>query len=298
MSKLVLIGGGSGFVGKQLASDLSKVGYSVKIISRQRRDGKSVTWNDIKTNGLPSGTTAVVNLAGELVLNPLKRWGDRFEKDLRDSRVGTNNLLRDAIISAETKPEFWGQISGVGYYPPSATNSYDEDSAPDACDYWNKFTHDWELAGELPDSCSDVRRVIIRSGVVLGKTGGALPQMKPAFFLGVGGPIGSGNQWFPWIHIKDLCGIFVHALENKDVHGVLNGVAPHAVTNRNFSRAYASALWRPSFFILPGFVVRFMFGDIRATMLLEGQLVTPKRTVESGFSFKYASIEEALKTCV
>lgn len=298
MSKLALIGGGSGFVGKQLASDLAKVGYSVQIISRQRRDNNTLTWNDIESNGLPSGTAAVINLAGELVLNPLKRWSAQFEKELRDSRMGTTSLLRDAIAEAEIKPLFWGQISGVGYYPPSPTQTYDEDSLPAATDYWSDFTKEWEAAGQLPESCSDVRRVVVRSGVVLGKNGGALPQMKPAFFLGVGGPMGSGNQWFPWIHLEDISGIFVHAVENDTVSGVLNGVAPHAVSNRDFSSSYASALWRPSVFVLPSFAVRLMFGNIRSTMLLEGQLVTPKRTVELGYGFKYATIDDALKTCV
>jgi len=298
MSKLALIGGGSGFVGKQLAADLSKVGYSVQIISRQRRDNKTLTWSDIETNGLPSGTAAVINHAGELVLNPLKRWGDQFEKELRDSRMGTTKLLRDAITEAENKPLFWGQISGVGYYPPSPTQTYDEDSLPATTDYWSEFTKEWESSGQLPESCSDVRRVVVRSGVVLGKNGGALPQMKPAFFMGVGGPMGSGNQWFPWIHVEDISGIFVHAVENDTVSGVLNGVAPEALSNRKFSSSYASALWRPSVFVLPSFVVRLMFGNIRATMLLEGQLVTPKRTVELGYGFKYATIDDALKTCV
>lgn len=299
MSKLALIGGGSGFIGKQLAADLAKVGYSVKIISRQRRNDKTLTWNDIKANGLPAGTTAVVNLAGDLVLNPLKRWSKEFEQVLKESRMGTNTLLREAIVAAESKPDFWGQISGVGYYPPSATQSYDEDTdVKDSSDYWNQFTSEWEAAGELPESCSDVRRVIVRSGVVLGRNGGALPQMKPAFFMGVGGPMGSGNQWFPWIHVEDISGIFVHAIQNDNVHGVLNGVAPNAVSNRKFSKALASAMWRPSLFVLPGFVVRTMFGETRATMLLEGQLVTPKRTAESGYCYKFATVEEALKTCV
>jgi len=299
MSKLALIGGGTGFVGKQLAADLTKVGYSVQIISRQRRGSTCLTWKDIESNGLPSGTTAVVNLAGELVLNPLKRWSQQFEKELRDSRMGTTRLLRDAIAEADTKPLFWGQISGVGYYPPSPTLTYDEDSQPAASDdYWSAFTQEWEAAGELPESCSDVRRVVVRSGVVLGKNGGALPQMKPAFFMGVGGPMGSGSQWFPWIHIEDISSIFVHAIENDSVSGILNGVAPQAVSNKTFSSSYASALWRPSVFVLPSFAVRLMFGATRATMLLEGQLVTPKRTVESGYGYKYATIDDALKTCV
>ena len=131
-------------------------------------------------------------------------------------------------------------------------------------------------------------------GLVLGRDGGAIQQMIWPFRLGVGGIIGSGSQYFPWIHIDDMAGIFVHAIENSDTPAVLNGVAPEPITNKEFTKAFASALWRPAIFPAPAFAIKAVFGSERAVMVLEGQKVIPQRTLESGYEYKYPAIEEAV----
>lgn len=301
MSKIAVVGGGRGFIGRYLCEALKKDGYDVRIVSRNNSNG-AITWTQIEKNGLPTGTSAVFNLAGELVLNPLKRWSQALEDEIRKSRVDTTRLLRDAILSCSgTKPAFWGSTSGVGYYPPDKTLTYNESSVvtDDQRDYWSKLTVAWEEAATIPKkNASEVRHVVLRTGVVMGKGGGALQSMKPAFFLGAGGPVGDGDQWFPWVHMDDVVGIWIHALRNSQVRGVLNGVAPNPVTNLQFSQALGSAMWRPAIVPLPAFAVRTMFGQVRASMLLEGQKVEPRTTLESGYEFAYPEILPALKASI
>lgn len=135
------------------------------------------------------------------------------------------------------------------------------------------------------------------SGVVLGRDGGAIQNMYIPFFLGVGGRIGSGKQWLPWIHVGDAAGIYAHAIENDHVSGILNGTSPNPVTNSEFTAAFAKAMWRPAFFPLPEFVVNAVYGPERGKVLLQGQKVMPKRTLESGYKFIFPEIDAACKEC-
>jgi len=302
-SRIAVVGGGSGFIGKSLCKALENAGYSVTIVSRKNDAGKKqvITWKDVKNNGLPKGTHAVFNLAGELVLNPLKRWSSSFENEVLESRVNTTKLLRDAIVEQSEKPSFWGSCSGIGYYPPSDVLEYDENSvvADDSRDYWSKLTLKWEKAASLPENIKpDVRHVIMRTGVVLGPEGGALKSMYPAFFMGVGGPIMPGTQNFPWVHLDDVTQIWMHALGNSAVEGVINGVAPQKITSKVFAQNFGSVLRRPAILPVPEFAVKLMFGATRATMLTHGQKVNPTKTIQSGYRFKYSDIYNALQTCI
>jgi len=135
-------------------------------------------------------------------------------------------------------------------------------------------------------------------GIVLGTQGGILPQFKPLYCMGLGGPVGNGDQWFPWIHIDDITGIFLHALEDQSIEGVLNGVAPEKKTNKQFSDALAAELRRPAFFRVPAFALNFLYGSVRASMILEGQNVFPKRVIECGYNFKYPTLPAALRELV
>jgi len=279
MNILNFSGGGSGFIGRSLCKALEKQGYTTKIISRSNKRGQ-LTWTDIERNGIPEETKAVYNLAGELVLNPLKRWNENLKKEIFDSRIETTRLLRDAITTSCIKPEVWISISGVGYYPPSTDQRYDEDSEVECSDIWSNLTKSWEESANLPEDLTETRHVIIRSGVVIGYKGGALQSMLPPFYLGLGGQIGSGQQWFPWIHLDDLIGIFMHAT-NHPIEGVLNGVSTQQITNKQFTNALGNTLRRPTVIPLPSFAVQLVFGAERATMLLEGQHVTPKRVIQS-----------------
>uniref|UniRef100_A0A8C5S9T9 Short chain dehydrogenase/reductase family 39U member 1 n=1 Tax=Laticauda laticaudata TaxID=8630 RepID=A0A8C5S9T9_LATLA len=289
----VLIGGGTGFIGRNLSRVLRSQGHEVTLISRQ--PGKNrLTWDELSRVGLPS-CEGVVNLAGVNVLNPLQRWNDAFRQEVISSRVETTKSLAKAIRDAEHPPQAWVLVTGIGYYRPSHTTKYTEESPGGDFDFFSRLVSSWEEAAKIPSEAT--RQVVVRSGAVLGKDGGAISQMIWPFRLGLGGPIASGHQHFPWIHVVDLSGIVTHALQKEGLRGILNGVAPTAVdtTSEDFARAMGSVLKRPAFLPLPGFVVKAVFGSERSTMLLDGQRVLPKRTLESGYTFAFPDLSSALQ---
>uniref|UniRef100_A0A8B9QUJ8 Epimerase family protein SDR39U1 n=1 Tax=Anas platyrhynchos TaxID=8839 RepID=A0A8B9QUJ8_ANAPL len=289
-------GGGTGFVGRALTHLLQSRGHEVTHVSRQ--GGKNrISWEELSRLGLPQ-CDAVVNLAGENVLNPFRRWGDAFCKEVISSRVETTRTLAKAIADADQPPNAWVVVTGVGYYRPSPTAEYTEDSPGGNFDFFSRLVSSWEAAAVIPDG--PTRGVLVRSGVVLGRGGGAISQMLWPFWLGLGGPIGSGHQPFPWIHIQDLAGIICHALENECLQGVFNGVSPSSpeTSNSSFTQEFAAALGRPALLPVPAWAVRAVFGVERAVMLLEGQKVVPKRTLESGYHFIFPDLSAALKDIV
>ncbi|XP_077171904.1 epimerase family protein SDR39U1 isoform X1 [Paroedura picta] len=287
------LGGGTGFVGRALTQLLRSRGHEVTVVSR--RPGKDqITWDELSRLGLPPCEGAV-NLAGENVLNPLRRWSEDFRQEVVTSRVETTKTLAKAIAEADHPPRSWVLVTGVGYYRPSHTTKYTENSPGGDFDFFSRLVTRWEAEARVPEQTT--RQVVVRSGVVLGRDGGAIAQMLWPFRLGLGGPIASGLQPFPWIHVTDLAGIVVHALEHEGVGGILNGVAPSAVTTSNgdFARALGSALRRPAILPLPGFVVSAVFGPERSVMLLEGQRVVPRRTLESGYRFAFPDLPSAIR---
>jgi uncharacterized protein (TIGR01777 family) len=297
----VIVGGGSGFIGNEVCSHLRRKGYNVVIVSRNKYDSRVITWDDINLNGLPEKTSAVVNLAGQNMLDPLKRWNPAFKELLRESRIQTARIFKDAIVNRHKAgldvPDVFVQITGVGIYPPGDNNiKYDENSVvePDAGGYMSRLVMDWEDAARLPPQVP-TRNVFIRSGVVLGRNGGMIKQIFLPFYFGGGGRMGSGEQNMPWIHVKDVSGIILHSIENKKIEGVLNGVAPEVITNQQFVNAFASALHRPAFFPLPDFVWNIVFGEERAAVITKGVTVFPERTQEVGYKFRYPDINEACK---
>ncbi|XP_077292774.1 epimerase family protein SDR39U1 [Arctopsyche grandis] len=290
-----LVGGGTGFIGKHLISLLKSKGVETLAISR-KPGSNTITWDDISKNGLPSGTTSVVNVAGENVLDFTKRWTDSFKSNVYKSRVDTTKLLSKAISKSSSPPNAFIVISGVGIYPPSDTAKYDENSKVAGFDFLSKLCHDWESATHLDDNKS-CRVVSIRSGVVLGRNGGMIKNLYVPFFLGLGGPIGSGKQYLPWIHIDDLTSLISFCID-KNVNGIVNGVAPDSTNNLQFSNAFAKSLSRPAFFPAPEFVFNIIYGKERAIMITQGQRVIPKRALEHGFQFKYPDIQSACDSFV
>ncbi|XP_035308281.1 epimerase family protein SDR39U1 isoform X2 [Cricetulus griseus] len=317
----VLVGGGTGFIGTALTQLLKARGHEVTWVSRQPGPGRT-TWvrpasarwvggqfgregqfflcflpqSELSRSGLPL-CDVVINLAGENVLNPRRRWNEAFQKEVLTSRLDTTHLLAKAITKAEHPPRAWILVTGVAYYKPSPTEEYDEDSPGGNFDFFSNLVTKWEEAARLPGEST--RQVVVRSGVVLGRGGGAIGQMLLPFRLGLGGPIGSGHQFFPWIHIGDLAGILIHALEANHVQGVLNGVAPASTTtNAEFAQALGAALGRPAFIPVPSIVVQAVFGRERATMLLEGQKVVPRRTLATGYQYSFPELGAALKDIV
>ncbi|XP_077309279.1 epimerase family protein SDR39U1-like isoform X1 [Lithobates pipiens] len=293
----VLIGGGSGFVGQSLSQLLRKRGHKVTIISRKPGEQR-ITWVDVTKKGLPP-CDAVVNLAGENVLNPLRRWTEQFKQEVIASRIETTRTLSEAIAKSESPPHSWVVVTGVGYYPPNQTQQYTENSPGGDADFLSRLVKDWEDVAEPPlvHGKSVTQLTKVRSGVVLGRNGGALPTMLWPFRLCLGGTVGSGRQPFPWIHIDDLCRLLCHTVEQEEgVGGVLNAVSPSSAndTNADFTRALGKALRRPALFFTPAFAVQLLLGNDRAPMLLEGQRVVPERTLQSGFTFLYPDLDSAL----
>ncbi|XP_060150666.1 epimerase family protein SDR39U1 isoform X2 [Globicephala melas] len=289
------LGGGTGFIGTALTQLLKARGHEVTLVSRKPGAGR-ITWDELATSGLPR-CDAAVNLAGENILNPLRRWNEAFQKEVLSSRLETTQMLARAIAKAPQSPQVWVLVTGVAYYQPSLTAEYDEDSPGGDFDFFSNLVTKWEAAARLPGDST--RQVVVRSGVVLGRGGGAIGHMLLPFRLGLGGPIGSGHQFFPWIHIRDLAGILAHALEASHVQGVLNGVAPaSSTTNAEFARALGAALGRPALIPLPSTVVQAVFGRERAVMLLEGQKVVPRRTLAAGYQYSFPELGAALKEVI
>ncbi|KAG5841688.1 hypothetical protein ANANG_G00169360 [Anguilla anguilla] len=273
----VIIGGGSGFVGRELTRLLRKKGHEVTIVSRQPGPDR-ITWDDLDADGLPPCEGAV-NLAGENLMNPLRWWNESYKKDLFSSRIDTTRTLARAISSAPTPPRSWVLVTGVACYKPSQTALYTEDSEWTPFDLLSQLVKEWEEAGRLSDDvATTTRQVVIRPGAVLGRDGGAMKQMLTPFWLGLGGTLGSGPLLPP----------------TADGPEVLNGVAPALNTNREFTEALGRALGRPTLFPVPGFVMRALMGAERAVVLMEGQRVAPKRTLESGYEYQYPDLRAAL----
>nr|CAG4644022.1 EOG090X07KR [Lepidurus arcticus] len=291
----VVVGGGSGFIGTALTKLLQSKGYDVVIISRKPGPWR-MTWGDLNKQGLPESTKAVINVAGQNVLDPLRRWSPGFQQNVWASRVNTTKSLAQAIINAKDKPEVFVSMSGVGYYPPSETKEYTELSDGGQGNFFAELCKDWEEASMLPKDIN-ARRAVIRSGVVLGREGGMIAQIFWPFFAGLGGKMGSGDQFFPWIHVEDLTRLILHAIEERDCEGVYNGVAPQVIRNSEFTNAFAKALWRPALFPLPELVLKAMFSPDRAEMITRGQKVIPQRTLVSGFTYKYPDIQSACQAC-
>jgi uncharacterized protein (TIGR01777 family) len=235
------------------------------------------------------GIDAVVNLAGE----PLDahRWTDEQKKQIRDSRIVTTRNLVEGLRSADRKPAVFVSGSAVGFYGDRGNKELDETSAAGS-GFMSAVCQDWE---DEASNAADVgiRVVQVRTGVVFSAEGGALKKMLTPFKLGLGGPLGSGKQWFPWIHIEDIAGIFRHSIVTSSVSGPINAVAPEAITNAEFTRRLASALHRPAFIPVPETALRVLMGEM-AEVLFASQRVVPKVAMASGYQFRYPQLAAAL----
>ncbi|XP_028831869.1 epimerase family protein SDR39U1 isoform X2 [Denticeps clupeoides] len=237
-------------------------------------------------------------------MNPLRWWNDQYKKDLLTSRVDSTRTMAKAIASSSSPPHAWILVTGVACYKPSPTAQYDEESRWTPFDFLSQLVKDWEEAARLPEDIAKVtRQVIIRPGAVLGRDGGAMKQMLTPFWLGLGGTLGSGRQPFPWIHVSDLASIIMHALDPPTKPPstgpeVFNGVAPAQNTNYEFTKQLGRVLRRPTIFPVPEFVINSLLGAERAAILTQGQKVTPKSTLASGFQYQYPDLTSALQEIV
>lgn len=290
-SRKVLVGGGTGFIGSHLGELLTLKGYNVLNVARMPATN-NISWTMLEQSGLPKRSLAVVNCAGQQFMDFTKSWTPGFKQNVQNSRVYTTKALAKAINQSNDKPKVYVVLTGVGAYEPSEINKYDELSPTTGRDFFSRLTVQWEKAAHVDPP---VRLVIIRSGAVLGRWGGMIKNMFLPFFLGLGGRIGSGKQYLPWIHIDDLTRLIQFAIENESVTGVLNGVAPQVITNDIFTQSFAKALRRPAFLPVPETILNLLLHYERAMIMTKGQYVVPRRVLEYGFKYKYADIDEACK---
>jgi uncharacterized protein (TIGR01777 family) len=252
----------------------------------ERWDGRSVDgWNH-----WVDGANAIVNLAGAGVAD--SRWTAARKALIRDSRLDAGRAVVQAVKKAERKPEVVIQSSAVGYYGPRDNSVITEEAVP-GVDFLAKVCVDWEASTASVEKFG-VRRAILRTGVVLSVNGGALPKMALPFKFFIGGPIGSGKQWIPWIHMVDEVAAIRFLIENKAAAGRFNLVAPNPLTNADFSRAIGKVMGRPAVMPTPAFVLKLAFGEM-SIVLLTGQHAVPQRLLEMGFTFQFSEAEDALK---
>jgi uncharacterized protein len=296
-----LITGATGFIGRRLLAQLDCATVLSRNADRARKElaqfsPRVFAWEPLA--GPPpveafTGIDTVFNFAGEGVGD--SRWNAAKKQAIRDSRViGTRHLV-DAIAALETRPKVLVSMSAVGYYGERGDELLDESSKP-ADDFLAQVCVDWENEAARAESLG-LRVVRVRTGVVLGKEGGALPRMFTPFKLGVGGKLGSGKQWMPWVHIGDVVGILLHAAMNEQVQGPINATAPGAATNAEFTKALGKALHRPACFAVPAPIFKLMVGEF-AQIVLSSQKIVPRVATETGFQFAHPEINEALQDIV
>lgn len=298
----VAITGATGFVGSRLVELLQAKGDQPLILTRNRDAGLKAFPNVEVVAYTPtesgdwqeaiSGCDAVVHLAGEPIAE--SRWTAKQKQEIINSRqLGTQKIV-EAIKKANPKPKVLVNASAIGFYGTSETASFDETSASGS-DFLAEVCQKWEAEAQKVKDL-DVRMVILRFGIVLGN-GGALAKMIPPFKLFAGGPLGTGKQWFSWIHRDDLVNLIIEALTRSDLEGVLNATAPNPVRMSELCQTLGDVLSRPSWLPVPSFALEALLGE-GAQIVLEGQQVLPKRAISSGFKYQYPTLKQALAEIV
>jgi uncharacterized protein len=294
----IVITGASGFIGTALSAELTGQNHTLVLLSRNppaRPSGAGVAWLAWRPDAPGSwqsaldGIDGVVNLAGESIA--ARRWTQEQKRKLYESRVQTTSMIVDGIAKARRKPKFLINASAVGYYGPHGDETVTEDSPP-GNDFLSQLCRAWESQANRAKE-HDVRVTLLRTGIVLGKGQGALGKMVTPFKLFVGGRLGSGRQWFPWIHIDDEVGLIKFLMENDAAHGPINATAPNPVTMDEFCKTLGRVINRPSWAPVPASVLSLMLGEM-ADMLLTGQRALPQAALRLGYAFKYPRLEEAL----
>jgi uncharacterized protein len=295
-----IIAGGSGFLGRALARALVTAEHDVVLLTRgagrgPSSGGRAVTWTPDGSVGPWAreldGATAVVNLAGESIAG--KRWSAAHKQRVRESRVLATRSLAAAVAGAGLPPQVFVSGSAVGYYGPHGDEVVTEDTPPGS-DFLARVAVEWEA--EAQPIATRSRLVFIRTGIVLDRNEGALPQMLPPFWFGVGGPVGSGKQYWPWIHRADWVDLVRFAIQSPSAAGPLNATAPNPVTNAEFAAALGRVLRRPAVMRVPGFALKLILGEMAGPLLLSGQRAVPARTEAIGVTFTYKLIDEALRS--
>jgi uncharacterized protein len=294
----IVISGGTGFLGRPLTQALAHDGHTIVVLTRGTatadRLTRRVTWRPDGSVGdwavEIEGAGAAINLAGESIGG--RRWSAGQKQRILDSRLRATKSLREAIGRAATPPAVLVSGSAVGYYGPLDDRIATEDTPP-GHDFLAEVCVKWEAEANHAAS-TRTRVVCVRTGLVLERDGGALPQMLPPFWFGAGGPVGSGRQFWPWIHRQDWIDLVRFALATPAVVGPMNATAPQPVMNREFAKALGHAVRRPAFMPAPGFALKLLLGEMADGLLLSGQRAVPAKAQTLGFTFKYENLDTAL----
>ena len=292
----IVISGASGLVGSALSTFLSCAGHRVYSLTRRppRLEGTGIIWNPLRgevNKSLLENADVVIHLAGESIA--AGRWSLKRKETIRHSRTEGTKFLSQTLAVLQRPPKTLIVASAVGFYGNRGDEILTEES-PSGAGFLPEVCRAWEDAAE-PARKAGIRVVHLRTGIVLSSLGGALAKMLPPFRMGLGGKIGTGNQWMSWISLEDMLGIFYHIIFSPGISGPVNATAPWPVTNSAFTKILGHVLGRPTPFPLPAPAVKFIFGEMGEALLLEGQQVKPAKLEKSGFQFLYPELESALR---
>jgi uncharacterized protein (TIGR01777 family) len=285
----ILITGGTGWVGKRLTDMLIDKNHEVVILSRNPQNKNEFKW-DISSNYVDEkaliNTDYIIHLAGAGIAD--KRWTNKRKQVIIDSRVKTANLLFDKITALKTDLKGFISASGVGYYGAITSETIFKETDKVGSDFLGNVCYKWEQAAHQ-FSAKNIPVTILRTGIVLAKKGGALEKMKTPIIT----PLGSGKQYIPWIHIDDLCNLYIAAIDDKLI-GIFNAVAPEHHTSSSFSKALAKSIKRPYLGIgVPSFILQILFGEM-AVILLKGSRISTKKTEKNKYPFRFSKLQKAL----
>jgi len=298
--KKIVIAGATGLIGKEIARLLIDRGDKVTIFSRSVKKAKNVIpnaenyieWNPGSTDWYKymDGKDVVINLSGENLM--AKRWNEEHKINILSSRINTTAAFVKAFENVVNKPKVYLSAAGIGYY--GLTRTVETENSPAGKDFLAGVVQAWETESEKIEKFN-VRRINVRIGIVLDKYEGALSKMILPFKLFIGGPLGSGNQWFPWIHISDVAGIFLFALDNENVKGPVNCCSPDLVTMKEFCKSLGMILNRPSVFRIPEFILKIVIGE-SSDVIVNTAGALPQKIIEAGYKFKFEKVEDALRS--
>jgi len=283
--------GASGFLGRQIVQDALAHGHRVTPFSR-RTEGAIPGCELVRSFGPHvdlSGIEAIIHLAGESILG---LWTKEKRNKILRSRIDGTRWIVDAVRQAANRPSVLVSASGAGIYGDRGEEILTESSSASSTGFLAEVATVWEAEG-LKAEAIGVRYVPVRIALVLGKNGGAIPLMKSLFLSGLGGKLGSGKQWMPWIHVADVAALFLHALETESVHGPVNGTSPNPTRNEEFTKVMGELLNRPTFFAAPEFALRMLPAN-EASLILDSERIIPEKALQSGFRFRFPDLRTAL----
>lgn len=295
----ILVTGGTGFIGRQLMTSLLELGHELMVLTRKpesaRRKLPEGVFVTADLASIPGNEVidAIVNLAGEGIAD--RRWSSKRKQAIFDSRIQTTQAIGELVRRLDAKPGVIISGSAIGFYGDAGDLEVTEMTPAVRRDFTYLLCDAWEAAAR--EAAGDVRLCILRTGVVLGRSGGMLARLLPLYRVGLGAQLGDGSQWVSWIHIRDMVALILFCLGNVQATGVYNAVAPEPVRHSDFHKALSRTCHRPGLLRVPALPLRLLLGEM-SVLLLGGQRVLPIRLTEQGFRFHYATLDDALADCV